>query len=352
MKRLAVLLIVVGILLPAGLALQAQDSGRTEAERQLDEVIQSLRAALVEAARSGPAKPITFELRMYDVRALVTPVRDYPATAINLVPSGGFGFGFGDAEDLEPMAFYEIDAIVDMIRENVAPESWEELRSASIDQARGILMVRHTPAVHARIAGLLDELRKKAASQVNVEVKILHLSDAALRSVLGNESAAILSPAAEKRLEAAIAAGKARLVHSGSVACTNSQRVGLSDLGQVSYVQDYDVEIAQAAFIPDPIIMSLREGLIFDVRPTLAGTGDLVVLEVRVESSKVHRPIESIDTPVGTIETPILELTKLRTTLAVPVGRMVVVGGALSDGDENAVLITAKPTASRPGRSR
>lgn len=352
MKRIALLLIVVGILIPAGLALYAQDGDKTRAEQQLDEVIKSLRAALAEADRQAPAGPITFELRMYDVRALVTPVADFPSTSINLVPSGGFGFGFGAEEDLEPMAFYEIDAIVDMIRANIAPESWEELRSASIEETRGILMVRHTSVVHARIEALLDELRKKAASQVNVEVKVLYLSDATLRSVLGDESASILTPAAEERLMAVLESKQARLVHSGSVACTNSQRVSLSDVGQVSYVQDYDVEIAQAASIPDPIVSTLREGLIFDVRPTLAGSGDLVVLEVRVENARAHRPIETIETPVGTVETPNLELTKLRSILAVPVGRMVVVGGALSDGDENAVLIIAKPTAVRPGRRR
>jgi hypothetical protein len=170
--------------------------------------------------------------------------------------------------------------------------------------------------------------------------------------VLGNESASVLSAEAEGRLAFMLKNERARLVRSGSVGCTNSQRVGLSDTGQVSYVQDYDVEIAQAACIPDPIVSSLRVGLIFDVRPTLAGTGDLVVLEVRVENAKLHGPIESIETPVGTIETPNLELTKLRTILAVPMGRMVVVGGALADGDEQAVLITAKPTATRPGRRR
>jgi len=350
MKRLAVLLLVVGILVPAGLALYAQDAGEDSAAQKLDEVIRSLRVALAEAAAKGPAKPITFELRMYDVRALVTPVSDYPAESINLVPSGGFGFGFGSEEDLEPLAFYEIDAIIDMIRENVAPDSWEELRSASIQQARGILMVRHMPAVHDRIGMLLGELRKKAASQVNVEVKVLRLPDAALRAIQGGEGAAVLTPAGEKRLRAVVASGEAEVIRTGSVACTNSQRVSLSDTGQVSYVQDFDVEIAQAAFIGDPIVMSLREGLIFDVRPTLAGYGDLVVLEVRVENARLNRPMPFIDTPVGTIETPRIELTKLHTILAVPVGRTVVVGGALADGDDEAVLIVVTPTANRPGR--
>ena len=250
MKRIALLLLVVGVLIPAGLALYAQDGGKSNAERQIDELIESLRAELAEVSEQAPTSPITFELRMYDVRALVTPVADYPAESINLVPSGGFGFGMFELEDLEPMAFYEIDALVDMIRENVAPESWDELRSASIEQARGILMIRHTPAVHERIAALLDELRKKAASLVNVEVQVVHLSDASLRSILGGESAAILTPAAEARLKSVLGADDTTVVRSGSVACTNSQRVSLTDTGRVSYVQDYDVEIAQASFIP------------------------------------------------------------------------------------------------------
>jgi type II secretory pathway component GspD/PulD (secretin) len=349
MKRLALLFVIGGILLPAGLALYAQDSGGS-AEDQIDEVIKSLKTALKEATANAPARAVTFELRMYDVRALVTPICDYPGEESNLVPSGGFGFGFGDEESLEPMAYYEIDAISDMIRENVAPESWDELRSVSISDANGVLMIRHTPAVHARIAALLDQLRQKAASQVNLGVKVLSLEDRALRGILGGESAAVLSAAGEKRLAQAIREGRAKVVKSGSVACSNTQRVALSDTGQVSYVQDYDVEIAQGAFIPDPIILQLREGLTFDVRPIVAGLGDLLVLEVRVELSELTRPLESFETTVGEIETPVLEINRVHTTLAVPVGRSIVVGGSLADDDDDAVLFVVTPKVTRPGQ--
>ena len=45
-----------------------------------------------------------------------------------------------------------------------------------------------------------------------------------------------------------------------------SNRANLQVLNQVSYISDYDVEIAQLAQIGDPIVSQLREGVILDVK--------------------------------------------------------------------------------------
>jgi hypothetical protein len=45
-----------------------------------------------------------------------------------------------------------------------------------------------------------------------------------------------------------------------------SNRANLQVLNQISYIGDYDVEIAQLAQIGDPIVMQLREGTILDVK--------------------------------------------------------------------------------------
>ena len=67
--------------------------------------------------------------------------------------------------------------------------------------------------------------------------------------MLARETGCILSVEAEKRLEEAIRTRKAKIVRRGTLTCTNTQRVSLNDLGVVSYLQDYDVEIAQELFL-------------------------------------------------------------------------------------------------------
>jgi type II secretory pathway component GspD/PulD (secretin) len=209
-------------------------------------------------------------------------------------------------------------------------------------------MVRHTPKVHARIRQMLDALRSRAASQVVMEMQLLRADDATLRSILAAHGGSVLDEAAEKQLKALEESGEMEVVSRGSVTCTNTQRVSLDDVARVVYVQDYDVEIAQGSSIPDPIMQHLPEGLRFDVRPVVAGDGDLVVMEVRADTSKLRRPMGSVVTQLGPIETPVIDVLKLRTTVAAPLGRPVIIGGSLSDGEGRGYLLVVKPTATRP----
>jgi Flp pilus assembly secretin CpaC len=140
------------------------------------------------------------------------------------------------------------------------------------------------------------------------------------------------------------------VVHEGSVSCTNNQRIALTDFAQVSYMQDYDVEIAEGSAIGDPIVQLVNDGFMVDLHPTVAGNGDMVVLQVRTEVADLTRPVRTVQLPLGTVDLPTLEVLKMRTTAAVPLGRTVVVGGALSDGDDDALLVLITPTATRYGR--
>jgi len=56
-----------------------------------------------------------------------------------------------------------------------------------------------------------------------------------------------------------------------------SSRVNFQSLNQVSYVSDYDVEIAQLAQIGDPIVQQLREGTILDVKVFSAEGTDIEI---------------------------------------------------------------------------
>ena len=61
----------------------------------------------------------------------------------------------------------------------------------------------------------------------------------------------------------------------------NNQRANLTLTNQVAYVKDYDVEVAQTAFIADPLVDIVQDGLVLDVRPTVSHDRKYVTLELR-----------------------------------------------------------------------
>jgi len=63
-----------------------------------------------------------------------------------------------------------------------------------------------------------------------------------------------------------------------SIGIGESPRVNVMFGSQISYIQDFDVEIAQAAAIGDPIVGTIREGVILDFK-VLGGFGEAWVVE-------------------------------------------------------------------------
>jgi hypothetical protein len=61
----------------------------------------------------------------------------------------------------------------------------------------------------------------------------------------------------------------------------DTQRANVSVMTQNSYVQDFDVEIAQAAAIGDPIVQTIRDGIILDVRPIVSADRRFITMELR-----------------------------------------------------------------------
>ncbi len=113
---------------------------------------------------------------------------------------------------------------------------------------------------------------------------------------------------------------------------TNTGRANLTVLNQVVYVKDFDVEIAQAASIADPIIDVVQDGVILDVRPVVSADRRFITLEVRPTIATLTRPIREKSTTLGsqasvTIQLPELELQRLRTTIPMPDGATVMLGG-------------------------
>jgi len=117
----------------------------------------------------------------------------------------------------------------------------------------------------------------------------------------------------------------------------NTQRANVSVLNQVSYVQDYEVEIAQASNIANPVIQTIQDGVVLDVRPVVSADRRFVQLELRPTVAVLQRPIPTFSTslasgPIGAnapviLQIPELKVSRVRTTVSMPDEGTLLIGG-------------------------
>ncbi|HIG87728.1 MAG TPA: hypothetical protein EYQ25_11850 [Planctomycetes bacterium] len=125
---------------------------------------------------------------------------------------------------------------------------------------------------------------------------------------------------------------RVELVTAPRILVHNAARANLSVLNQVAYVADFDVEIAQAASIADPIVQVIQDGVVLDVRPVVSADRRFINLELRPTIAHLTRPIEQRATTLGssnsvTIELPEVEIQRVRTSVPIPDGATVMLGG-------------------------
>lgn len=100
-------------------------------------------------------------VRMYDVRAQLMKIQDFPGPRIELVSPGQSGPVTVGASVFyldEPRIAIPEDALVQLVRENTGARSWDENSHASITLANGTLIVAQTVPVHREIERLLGLL--------------------------------------------------------------------------------------------------------------------------------------------------------------------------------------------------
>ncbi|MBJ01563.1 MAG: hypothetical protein CMK00_01690 [Planctomycetes bacterium] len=122
------------------------------------------------------------------------------------------------------------------------------------------------------------------------------------------------------------------LVTAPHILVFNTARSSMSVLNQVTYVQDFDVEIAQAASIGDPMVAVIQDGVILDVRPVVSADRRFITIELRPTIATLKRPIREMVTTLGsqnsvTIQLPEVEIQRLRTSIPMPDGGTVLLGG-------------------------
>jgi hypothetical protein len=191
---------------------------------------------------------------------------------------------------------------------------------------------------------------------VHVETRILHLeAEAAKRLGLLDPAGGVASRPIEgdelRALLDAAAAGKGVVqVTAPSLAVYDRQKATVSVLDQISFIQDFDVEeTGDGTTVADPIIGTIQEGVIVDLRPIVSLDRAAITCDLTLTVAHVRRPIAEakvrLGTGEGTIQLPELAVTKHGSVLTLLPGRTAIVGAGRAPNDGSrllAILVTAQ----------
>ncbi len=125
----------------------------------------------------------------------------------------------------------------------------------------------------------------------------------------------------------------ARTLTAPIITVYNTQRANLTVVNQLSYIQDFDVEVAQTSFIADPIVGIIQDGLTLDVRPTVSNDRRYITLELQPTVADLRQPIATFATSLAAafapviIQLPELRLQQARTTVRIPDQGSILIGG-------------------------
>jgi len=383
--------------------------------RKILDIIAETRETLRWKIENGVVMFVTSEeltggqvLVTYSVQDLIHPIPDYPGREINISPSGGIVPPDEDFSERESNVVTST-MLEDLIRNNVATESWDNDPANSIRITEmGQLVVNQVPEVQQLIQRLLDDLREATGIMVDIQARFMKVEDNFLEDIgvdfrglgapglgsngndfndfgdsssqnelgqgigqdntvgafysegsdgdmrmrveelydlaLGNDQALqgtgglsfswtfLNNMELELILRAVSKSERVELVTAPRILVHNTARANLSVLNQIAYVMDYDVEIAQAASIADPIVAVIQDGVILDVRPIVSADRRFITLELRPTIAELQRPIEERPTTLGTqnsvtIQLPEVEIQRVRTSIPIPDGGTVLLGG-------------------------
>jgi tetratricopeptide (TPR) repeat protein len=112
----------------------------------------------------------------------------------------------------------------------------------------------------------------------------------------------------------------------------NNTRASMHVLNEVSYIKDFEVEIAQAAGVANPVIGTVYDGVSLDVRPVVDSDLKFITMELRPTVMTLNRPIPNFTTTLGvgqpiSIQLPEVALQRVRTTVTLPDGATMMLGG-------------------------
>ncbi|MDJ0975296.1 MAG: hypothetical protein QNJ98_12600 [Planctomycetota bacterium] len=275
----------------------------------------------------------TLVTRIYNVRALTSGRPDFVRVGEpRPIHDAGDEMNplFGAESEELVFALGQIEHLIEQIRLDVEPASWDTVYGADL---RGVgedtLVVRTFADIADKVAVYLGTLERQALRTVAVELTAVRLTTAQAAAMRSKENPLLVESAAY--LANVTAANRGPQLH---VLGYERNRFAAHSGVQEAYVADYDVEVAEKAKIADPIVHVHNLGLAMDVRPILApdASSCLLTLSAFLATRRELRPVTTGDELL--IEAPDLEVARLLTKIDIPVNRWALIDGQRGGADD------------------
>ncbi|MHC4959449.1 MAG: hypothetical protein ACYTGN_13870 [Planctomycetota bacterium] len=195
-----------------------------------------------------------------------------------------------------------------------------------VEIRQGVLVVNAAPSVHARIAKILGDVRKAAGPFVLIETKI----------VKGVEDTGIPRYVSRKKLAGWLET--VEVTTAPALTCRNGQRADVSVLEQVSYIADFDIEVAKGKLIADPVVKTIDVGERISLRPFVKRIGIRVAVDALVTELTLPMHVERIEGLDAEMQLPEIRASRCRTVVMVDDDQVAIV----PIGQGRALVVQAK----------
>ena len=323
--------------------------------------------------------------RVYDIGDLLITIPDFDPMADEVktdaftMPASRPSAGPATAPEGHKIAATRqrrVDGFVNLIEDTVDPESWGD-HGGSIRELQGKLIVTQTKENQDQIVKLIEQIRKRPGLQVNVQARYISCDEASAKALIAEWEKATPSarpimgqPATtqwgatpvglfldDKQIEQFLrlsrnGAGNAVLA-APQLTLFNGQRAWVKVASQSDYVQGFAlVKTADGQARYDPILGIAERGVLIDVAATVSADRKRVTLSLRPRVSALVGWSEAPwpSRPTGSnliVSEPKIKVSELRTTVTIPDGRTLLLGG-LEDPGIGAASQT-QPAARPPG---
>ncbi len=297
----------------------------------------------VLALDEKPAPEPVFEeqrvLRLYDVSPLTRPVRNFGAPPDPL-----------DA----PVARMTAGQLAEMVRTQVAPESWSNKRNTISAEGPRLLVVRQKIEVLRDIDRYLGSLLVSRAQTITTETVLIGFRKGA-RAEWEKEIPALaaggyfVEPEKYDRLFAeATKDRRVRIIEAAEITGFPLERVYAAAFREENFIAGFESKVGPAAAMVDPAVRTLHTGFVLDVLPRPVAGADRI--EVDLRASRTTREIKEVETPstgVGPVQIPNVEGPRWNGDVVCAKGRWTLVAiqthGPADDAEDVALFLRARP---------
>jgi hypothetical protein len=290
-----------------------------------------------------PTANVPTVTRVYDVRELIRPKRDYPFQSI-VIPPMHIGtrqeadaanlnlFGGQSAQPAE--APVNTPGIIGLITKSIGAGSWRDAggTEGSIAFHDGMLVVTQTQEHQQQIADLLVQLRNELGPARTITIKadwvLLEPGQLAtfIKAGKGGPQEVDLAAINKQNLKAH---------YTGELSCFNGQTVHVASVTGRTMIRDLQPVVAQQAVGYNADVTLAQAGATLQITPQVSKDGTSAVIDVHslvtewdepAKPSAATIPNDGVS-PWSLIDRQNVTAQQIRTTLRIPLNKAILIGG-------------------------